>query len=135
MTGERLGRAERIRTRPEFQRLYDEGARISGRFMTLFVLANGLEIQRCGVAATRKLGSAVIRNRAKRLAREIFRRHKLTAGYDIVIVPRREILDAPFASLEADYDRVLERRGTVRAGGRPRPGRRGGRGPGAPQRV
>lgn len=105
---------ERIRRRPEFERVYNEGTRISGRFMTVFLLANGRETQRCGVAATRKLGPAVERNRAKRLAREIFRRHKIAPGYDIVIVPRREMLDAPFASLEADYDRALERRGIAR---------------------
>jgi ribonuclease P protein component len=99
--------------------------------MTVFLLANGRPGPRLGVAATRKMGNAVERNRAKRLAREIFRRHKLTAGYDIVIVPRREMLDAPFASLEADYDRALERRDSPRSG----PGRRGRRGPGPAQRV
>ena len=60
------------------------------------------------MAATRKLGSAVERNRAKRLAREVFRRHKMAAGLDIVIVPRREMLDAPFTSLEADYLAALD---------------------------
>jgi ribonuclease P protein component len=94
--------------------------------MTVFVLPNGRELQRCGIAATRKLGSAVVRNRAKRLARELFRRRKIAPGWDVVIVPRREMLDAPFASLEADYDRALERRQTARPGPAPRP-RRGGR--------
>lgn len=116
MTDERLGSGERIRRRPEFERVYNDGTRISGRFMTVFLIKNGLDVQRCGVAATRKLGSAVERNRAKRLAREIFRRHKNAPGYDIVIVPRREMLDAPFANLESEYDRALERRGTTRPG-------------------
>jgi ribonuclease P protein component len=128
-----LAAGERIRRRPDFERVYNEGARISGRFMTVFLLATERPGSRFGVAATRKMGNAVERNRAKRLAREIFRRHKLTAGYDIVVVPRREMLDAPFASLEADYDRALERRGTARSG--PRPGRRGARRPGADRRV
>ena len=126
MTAEGLGAGERIRRRPEFERVYNEGTRISGRFMTVFLLPNARETQRCGVAATRKLGSAVERNRAKRLAREIFRRHKAAPGYDVVIVPRREMLDAPFANLEADYDRALERRGNARPGtqsGRRRRGR------------
>jgi ribonuclease P protein component len=124
VTARGLSRDERIRRRPEFERIYNEGARISGRFMTVFLLPNGREAQRCGVAATRKLGPAVERNRAKR-SREIFRRHKSAPGYDVVIVPRREMLDAPFASLEADYDRALERRGTARRDSRTgsRPGR------------
>jgi len=131
--GRGLAPAERIRRRPEFERVYNEGARISGRFMTVFLLATDRPGPRLGVAATRKMGNAVERNRAKRLAREIFRRHKIAAGYDIVIVPRRDMLDASFASLEADYDRVMERRTTSRPG--PRPRRDGGRGTRAAQRV
>ena len=122
MAGNGLAAAERIRRRPEFERIYKEGARIHGRFMTLFVLANGRTTSRIGVAATRKLGAAVERNRAKRLSREVFRRNKLAAGLDIVIVPRREMLDAPFASLESDYHAALERRYRERPA--PRPARR-----------
>ena len=107
---ERLGRHERVRTRPEFEKAYEHGLRLSGRFMTLFVAANGGKGSRLGVAATRKLGSAVVRNRAKRLARELFRKQKPPAGLDVILVPRREMLDAPFASLEADYSRTLARR-------------------------
>jgi ribonuclease P protein component len=109
-SGLQLTRAERVRRRPEFERAYDTGVRIHGRLMTVFVVVNGANAPRFGVAATRKLGPAVIRNRAKRLAREVFRRHKLDAGVDVIIVPRREMLDASFAALEADYLAALDRR-------------------------
>lgn len=133
MVGQGLAAAERISHRLEFERVYNEGTRSHGRFMTVFVLPNGGAAARFGVAATRKLGSAVARNRAKRLAREIFRRRKVQAAVDIVIVPRREMLDAPFASLEADYHAILERYGREGATG----GRRSGRGgrPRAASRV
>ena len=135
MESERLRRADRIRRRPEFERAYETGVRIHGRFMMLFVVPNGGTTTRLGVAATRKLGSAVERTRAKRLAREIFRRHKVAAGLDVVIVPRREMLDAPFSSLEADYLAALERRDRERP--RPSQGRRNprGRGPRPAQSV
>jgi ribonuclease P protein component len=120
--GHGLAPAERVRRRPDFERAYSNGFRIHARFMTLFVVANGGTAPRLGIAATRKLGSAVERNRAKRLAREVFRRHKIGAALDIVIVPRREMLDASFASLETDYLSALERRGER---SRP-PSRRGG---------
>src|SRR5262245_35547157 len=105
-----LSAPERIRSRPEFERVYSTGAKVHGRFMTLFVMPNGRPSPRFGVAATRRLGSAVERNRAKRRARELFRRRKTIGGFDIVIVPRREMLDAPFATLEADYNALLDRR-------------------------
>ena len=101
---------DRIRRRPEFERIYSTGAKIHGRLMTVFVMANGTDQPRLGVAATRKLGSAVERNRAKRRARELFQRRREVGGLDIVIVPRREMLDAPFATLEAEYAALLGRR-------------------------
>ena len=83
--------------------------------MTVFLLATDAPIARLGVAATKKLGDAVKRNRAKRLAREVFRRHRPAGGHDVVIIPRREMLDAPFPYLEADFDELLKRHGTRRA--------------------
>ncbi len=78
--------------------------------MTLFVLPTRLEVTRLGIAATRKLGAAVQRNRAKRLVREVFRRNKPPRGYDVVVVPKREMLSAGFVDLEADYCSTLKRR-------------------------
>ena len=100
---------QHIRRRAEFQQVYERGARVRGRFSTLFLLPNKLSIGRLGIAATRKLGGAVQRNRAKRLIREIFRRNHVAAGFDVVVVPKRELLDASLNTLEADYRHNLER--------------------------
>ena len=83
--------------------------------MTLFVVRTSCAHVRTGVAATKKLGSAVTRNRAKRLAREMLRRHKAVPGIDVVLVPRREMLDADIRWIEADYVALL---GSDRVGGR-----------------
>lgn len=91
--------------------------------MTVFVVPNGGPVARLGVAATRKLGPAIDRNRAKRLTREVFRRNKPGEGLDVVVVPRREMLDALFTSLEADYCAALKSRHTSSASPR-RPRRR-----------
>lgn len=131
MTVQGLPAVERIRRRVDFERVYNDGIRVNGRFMTIFRLPTGLPRTRLGIAATRKLGSAVERNRAKRLARELFRRNKIATGYDVVVVPRREMLDAPFASLETDYQTAIERRGQPRTG----PRRDGARRPRATARL
>ena len=127
MSRQALPAAERIRRRPEFERVYNAGAKAHGRFMTVFVLPNGGTAPRLGVAATRKIGSSVDRNRAKRLAREVFRRHKMAAALDVIVVPRREMLDAPFASLEADYHAALQRSGCASSSSSPTRARRGRR--------
>jgi len=76
----------------------------------VFALRNTSGVGRLGIAATKKLGGAVVRNRAKRLIREVFRRNKLAPGFDIVVIPKRELLDASLDVLEADYRHILERR-------------------------
>jgi ribonuclease P protein component len=107
---ERFRPEERIRRRADYVAVYDGGRRIGGRLMTVFLLENGRERPRLGIAATRKYGSSVQRNRAKRLVREAFRRHKLPLGLDIVVIPRREMLGEGFGRVEADYLAALERR-------------------------
>jgi ribonuclease P protein component len=103
-------RDERIRRRADFQRLYEHGTRAHGRYATLFILPNKLNVSRLGISATRKIGGAVRRNRAKRLIREVFRRNRIATGFDVVVVPRRELLDATLVSIEIDYCNVLGRR-------------------------
>ena len=101
---------ERIRRRPEFKLIYERGAKVHSRYSTVFILANDGGVGRLGIAATRKLGGAVQRNRAKRLIREVFRRNKIAPGFDVVIIPKRELLDASLTDLEADYRALIERR-------------------------
>ena len=101
--------AERIRRRAEFQQVYERGTKVHSRYCTVFILPNEGPVGRLGIAATRKLGGAVQRNRAKRLIREVFRRNKIAQGFDVVVVPKRELLDASLTVLEADYRTTLER--------------------------
>lgn len=101
---------ERIRRRADFQQVYEHGTRIHSRYCTMFFRRNDLTVGRLGIAATKKLGGAVQRNRAKRLIREVFRRNKIAPGFDVVVVPKRELLHATLVVLEADYRSTLERR-------------------------
>jgi ribonuclease P protein component len=114
---------ERIRRRVEYQQVYKRGVRTHSRYSTVFVLPNDLGVGRLGIAATRKFGGAVERNRAKRLIREVFRRNKVANGFDVVVIPKRDLLDASLTALEADYRTLLERRlrHEREPGPRPRP--------------
>ena len=103
-------KARRVRRRDEFQRAFELSHRAKGRYTTVLVAPNDTGTARLGIVASRKLGDAVRRNRAKRLIREVFRRNKIASGFDVVVVPKRELLDASLTVLEADYRHNLERR-------------------------
>ena len=127
--------AEHIRRRADFEQAYNTGRRVAGRFMTVFVRPTPGTSARLGLAATRKIGGAVVRNRAKRLARELFRHHKPDQALDIVVVPRREFLDAPYPTLEREFSALVERASTNSAGTEGRARVRRERRPGAHSRV
>ncbi len=70
--------------------------------------------QRFGVTATKKLGNAVVRNRAKRRLREAAARLLSvygTPGFDYVLVARAGILSAPWGQLLDDVKAALIRLG------------------------
>ena len=113
MPSERFTKARRVRRRGEFKRVFDLSLRMKGRYLTVLMAPNAAGTRRLGIVASRKLGDAVRRNRAKRLIRDIFRRRIDTVawstGYDVVVIPRRELFDAAFASLELDFRGAVKR--------------------------
>ena len=100
---------ERVRRRPEFLQAYEQGRKHHARFMTMFARECPSPVARLGVSATRKFGPAVVRNRAKRRARELFRHHKPMPGVDLVIIPRRGFDTVAFQDLVSDFRSALRR--------------------------
>lgn len=85
----------RLTRRPQFTNCYDRGRRFFSKNFILFVSLQGEEAAhwRLGLAVSKKVGNAVLRNRVKRLLREFFRQHQheFAASVDIVVVPKRSL--------------------------------------------
>jgi ribonuclease P protein component len=116
MTSHRFGKGQRVRRKQEFQQVFDHGVRVSSRFFTLLLAPRAGSSARLGIVASRKLGDAVRRNRAKRLIREVFRLSQPLpggAGVDLIVIPRRELFDAQFTELDEDF-RAAWRRAAAR---------------------
>lgn len=86
----RAGKTYRVTKRSDIRRLFERGVRLGDRRLMLCVLPNGFSRARLMVAVSGKHGSAVRRNRVKRICREAFRlnRQDLPIGYDYVLLPR-----------------------------------------------
>ena len=116
----------RLTRRPEFQRVSERGLRAAAPGLVLQALRRpegdeGAAI-RLGLTASRKVGGAVERNRARRrlraLAREVLPRLG-APGHDYVIVARRETVKREWLRLKDDLEsalgRLVPRRGGPRA--------------------
>ena len=85
-----LTKREKLRKNRDFQNIYSNGISVANKLLVLHLLQVEKSENRVGFAAGRRLGTAVIRNRVKRLLRESYRHYKdaLPKGYDCVLVGR-----------------------------------------------
>ena len=95
----------------EFRRLYKKGASAVGAGMVVYCRKNRLGHNRLGLTASTKLGGAVVRNRARRRLREVYRLNTpaMKQGYDIILVARRRCLTAPWPELNATFLKLCRR--------------------------
>lgn len=118
----RFPRSRRLLARKQYDRVFQEGRRIGRPSLLVFIRpqppAEALHGPRLGLTVSRKVGNAVVRNRVKRRLREAFRLHchRFTSSTDVVIVARAEAARAPYAQLEAEFLRALEKAGLLASG-------------------
>ena len=122
---ESLRRGQRIARSSEFRVVMSRGTRGASRHLVAVWSAprrSGAPA-RLGVVASRKIGGAVLRSRAKRLLREVYRRTPDRPEGDLVLIARRGIGRASWHSLARAYRTAIQ--GAMQNRGR-QPGRGGG---------
>ena len=95
----------------EFRRLYQKGASSAGSCMVLYCRKNKLGHNRLGLTASVKLGHAVVRNRARRRLREVYRLNspRLRKGWDIILVARSRTVTASWKELNDTFLRLCRK--------------------------
>lgn len=106
-----MKRAVTLKENHEFRRLYQKGVSAVGGGMVVYCRKNRLGHNRLGITASTKLGHAVVRNRARRRLREVYRLNadKLRTGYDVILVARGRTATAPWKELNATFLRLCRK--------------------------
>ena len=107
-----LGRERRVKQSRDFARARAGGLRqVCGCLIANWTKLPAASVSRVGVITSRKIGGAVIRNRARRLLREAFRLHQyeFREPVDLILVARASIVGKKLASVEADFRSALRR--------------------------
>ena len=97
-----------------FRRLYATNG-YANSYMVLYARRNRLGMNRVGITTGKKLGHAVVRNRARRRLREAYRLQEdaFQSGWDIVVVARSKAVDADFGKLTAAYLSLAKKAGIL----------------------
>ena len=95
----------------ESRRLYQKGASSAGNCMVLYCRKNKLGHNRLGLTASVKLGHAVVRNRARRRLREVYRLNssRLSTGWDIILVARSRTVTVSWKELNDTFLRLCRK--------------------------
>jgi ribonuclease P protein component len=106
--------AARLRRGEDIARVRAEGVARNDKLFSLRALPSDQPTVRVAVAASRAVGGAVKRNRARRRVREALRvalsaRPSVTMGADLVLMARPAAFDAPAADLRGAIVRELDR--------------------------
>ena len=112
-----LPRRHRLTRKADFDAVFAHGRRVFGKHVTIRTAPNGTDAYRLGLAVSKAVGNAVVRNRVKRRLREIVRGANVASGCDLVVAARPSAADAPFAGLRADVMGLLRRAGVRGAPG------------------
>ena len=98
-----------------FRRLYATKGFANG-YLVLYARPNRSDKNRVGITTGKKLGHAVVRNRARRRLREVYRLNEalFKPGYDIVVVARTRCITADFQKLTKAYLSLAQKAGILK---------------------
>jgi ribonuclease P protein component len=109
-------RLPHLTRRAEFLRVAGRGRKVARPGLVLQALSGTGGPLRLGFTATKKIGGAVVRNRAKRRLREAARltlAEAPPAGWDLVLVARDATATRPFETLLGDLRGALKQAGVL----------------------
>ena len=106
-----VSRHQRLRKRADFDFVRSRGKRVSDRHFVLIVAPSELAQTRWGLAVSRRVGNAVVRNRVKRKIRESIRDIRSETGLDVIVSARPAAADAGSESVRRSLYKLARRAG------------------------
>ncbi len=109
-----MERRVRLRRTSDVRQVYAGGQSWAHPLLVLVARPNGLGFSRVGVTASRSVGNAVARNRAKRVLREAARHLYSTfesGGWDVMLIARPKIVQVKEMQVEEALASLLKRAG------------------------
>lgn len=105
-----MNRKYSIKKNKEFQNVFKKGKSVANRQFVIYQLVKEEETIRFGLSVSKKIGNAVMRNRIKRLMKEVLREltPELYQNRDIVIIARKPTANMDYQEIKKSLNHVLK---------------------------
>ena len=120
-------KGHRLQRNGDFRFIFAKGNSVANRLYVLYVIRKDRSRpSRVGFSVSKKIGNAVVRNRVKRLMREIVRKRLwlFAGGYDLVIIARKGAAEAGYMESETQLAKLLMKAKVMDSGAKERSGER-----------
>jgi ribonuclease P protein component len=108
-----MKRKERLTKPEDFTLVYNEGKTQTDHFLVVRARPNRLNFSRYGISVSKYVGKAVVRNRIKRILREILRLTPPCPGWDIILIARSPSAGSDYGQLNKSVINLLSRAGLI----------------------
>jgi len=105
-----MQKSYRLKSSRAFSYIYRRGKSVSSKCIVL-IFAPTRYTKKFGISIGKKVGGSVVRNRYKRIIREIVTKklENYTNGYNYIIVARTAIVEKNYHELEEEFNFLLEK--------------------------
>ena len=106
-----LSKQFRLKKKYQFNYVYRVGKSLGGKLMVIYYTTSKNTVIKVGISVNKKIGHAVVRNRTKRRIREAVYPNltKLKTNFNLVIIAKNAIVDAPFNAIESELKYLLKK--------------------------
>ena len=101
-----MRRVQRLTRRSDFEHVRTGGIRASDRLFIIGAGRSDIETTRFGLAVSRRVGGAVVRNRLKRRIRAVLDSLPFSKGWNVVVSARPAAAEASYREIEASLQRL-----------------------------
>jgi ribonuclease P protein component len=107
-----MEKKNRLTKREYFDKVYRGGKSVANHQFVLYSHARPqLSTFRLGISVSKKLGNAVVRNRIRRMVKEIIRLNakRIPAGHDLILIARKPVVGMAYLDMEKSILHVFKR--------------------------
>ena len=94
---------DKLKNSEDYRKVYKLGISKANRYFVMYVMENGMDINRLGVSISKKVGNSVERHYFKRCIKESYRLHEemFSSGLDIVVLARQGAKGIKYSEIES----------------------------------